>query len=174
MKKFTNIRKLYEQELNELDSESIKVNNEDNRESNIEKDINEVEESSNDKLTIVNLFSKIFESREMANVYHLQVNGEVGSNASHLALGIYYNKITELIDDLIEIYSGQYGIVDGYDSIETGDTRTKEKVVYFEEVVEYIKNARKCIDINDTHLHNIVDEIVALLYKTLYKLKFLK
>lgn len=173
MKKFTNIRKLYEQELTiKVDSEDIdKVEETQPTEQVV---VEKETESKDTKLTVVNLFSKIFESREMAHVYHLQVNGEPGSNASHLALGNYYVKITELIDDLIEIYSAQYGIVDGYDSIETGDTRTKEKISYFEEVVEYTKSARKCIDVNDTHLHNIVDEIVALLYKTLYKLKFLK
>jgi len=33
------------------------------------------------------LFSKLFESREMAHIYHLQVNGDMGSHAKHIALG---------------------------------------------------------------------------------------
>ena len=122
----------------------------------------------------VSLFSKLFESREMAHIYHLQVNGEEGSHAAHKALQNYYEDVLELIDDLLETYQGQYGIVDGYDVIDTNDTRTKEKVEYFEGLVEFVKHARKAISAEDTHLQNIIDEVVALIYRTLYKLKFTK
>lgn len=124
--------------------------------------------------TAVALFSKLFESREIAHIYHLQVNGQQGSHAAHVALNDYYSNVLNLIDDLVETYQGQYGIVDGYDIIDTKDTKTKESVAYFEEVAEFIKHARKCISVEDTHLHNTVDEIVALIYRTLYKLKFTK
>ena len=122
----------------------------------------------------VSLFSKLFESREMAHIYHLQVNGEQGSHAAHTALNEYYEGVLDFIDDLIETYQGQYGIVDGYDVIDTNDTRTKEKVEYFEGLVEFVKHARKAISAEDTHLQNIIDEVVALIYRTLYKLKFTK
>ncbi len=120
------------------------------------------------------LFSKLFESREMAHIYHLQVGGDEGSYASHMALGTFYEDVLELIDELIETYQGQYGIVDGYDIIDTKETKTKDKVAYFEELATYIKSARQCISQEDTHLHNIIDEVVALTYKTLFKLKFNK
>lgn len=134
------------------------------------------EESKDDKdmSNPVKLFSKLFESREMAHIYHLQVNGEEGSHASHAALNTYYEDILELIDTLIETYSGQYGIVDGYDIIDTNSTRTKDKVAYFEDLAEFVKYARKAISAEDTHLQNIIDEVVALIYRTLYKLKFMK
>ena len=132
------------------------------------------EESKEDMSNPVKLFSKLFESREMAHIYHLQVNGEEGSHASHAALNTYYEDILELIDTLIETYSGQYGIVDGYDIIDTNSTRTKDKVAYFEDLVEFIKYSRKSISAEDTHLQNTIDEVVALIYRTLYKLKFMK
>ena len=134
------------------------------------------EESKDDKdmSNPVKLFSKLFESREMAHIYHLQVNGEEGSHASHVALNTYYEDILELIDTLIETYSGQYGIVDGYDIIDTNSTRTKDKVAYFEDLAEFVKYARKSISVEDTHLQNTIDEVVALIYRTLYKLKFMK
>ena len=122
----------------------------------------------------VSLFSKLFESREMAHIYHLQVNGEQGSHAAHVALGEYYDEVLELLDQTIETYQGQYGIIDGYQTIDTAETRTKEKVEYFEELVEFVKHARKAISVEDTHLQNIIDEIVGLMYRTLYKLKFTK
>ena len=124
--------------------------------------------------TPVALFSKLFESREMAHIYHLQVNGEMGSHAAHTALNDYYDGVLELIDDLIETYQGQYGLVDGYETIDTAETKTKEKVEYFEGLAEFVKHGRKAISAEDTHLQNIIDEVVALIYRTLYKLKFTK
>lgn len=167
MKKFSTIRKVYEQEeaLTNLtqDIQTPKVN------------LIEVENKiENNAGAPVSLFSKLFESREMAHIYHLQVNGEQGSHAAHTALNEYYDDVLDLIDDLIETYQGQYGIVDGYDIIDTNTTRSKDKVEYFEGLVEFVKNGRKAISVEDTHLQNIVDEVVALIYRTLYKLKFTK
>lgn len=119
-------------------------------------------------------FSKLFESREMAHIYHLQVNGEMGSHAKHTALGDYYDGVLGFIDDIIEVWQGQYGIIEEYDTIDTTETKTKDTIEYFNELVRFIKEERKCIPAEDTHLHNIVDEVVALVYKTLYKLKYNK
>lgn len=119
-------------------------------------------------------FSKLFESREMAHIYHLQVNGEMGSHAKHTALGDYYDGVLGLIDDMIEVYQGQYDIIDGYDVIDTKDTMSKDTIEYFNELATFIKAERKCFNNEDTHIHNIVDEVVALVYKTLYKLRFNK
>ena len=120
------------------------------------------------------LFSKLFESREMAHIYHLQVNGDMGSHAKHTALGDYYDDVLGLIDSIIEVFQGQYGIVEEYDVIDTSETRSKDTIEYFNELARFIKEERKCINAEDTHLHNIIDEVVALVYRTLYKLKFNK
>jgi hypothetical protein len=119
-------------------------------------------------------FSKLFESREMAHIYHLQVNGEMGSHAKHTALGDYYEGVLSFIDDIIEIWQGQYGIIEEYNVIDTSETKSKETIEYFNELARFIKEERKCIPTEDTHLHNIIDEVVALVYKTLYKLKYNK
>lgn len=123
---------------------------------------------------VVKFFSKLFESREMAHIYHLTVKGEMGSHAAHTALGDYYEGILGFIDEMIEVYQGQYGIIEGYETIDTSETRTKDKIEYFEELVEFTKSEKKCIKPEDSHLLNIVDEAVALMYKTLYKLKYNK
>jgi hypothetical protein len=189
MKKFSEfsnkkpIRRIYEQEeqtdntnamqnmMNPSGEETVKANLPENIDQPKEEGEIAGTTESNDVSTF---FSKLFESREMAHVYHLQVRGDEGSYAKHMALGAYYEEVLEFIDDIIEIYQGQYGIVEGYDVIDTKDTKTKDPIAYFEEVADYIKHARKCISDEDTHLHNIVDELVALIYKTLYKLKFNK
>ncbi len=201
MKKFTNIRKMYEQEvslanlpenvnkeddkdLQDTNKEESSENNSDTQKVEVQINVDQQPQSQNNQsqptenkessqVTPVKLFSKIFESREIAHIYHLQVNGE-GSFASHNALNEYYDNVLGLLDELIETYQGQYGILDGYDTIDTNSTRSQDKIAYFEEVAEFIKHARKCISIEDSHLHSIIDDIVVLIYKTLYKLKFLK
>jgi len=120
------------------------------------------------------LFSKLFESREMAHIYHLQVSGEPGSHAKHTALGDYYDVVLDLVDSIIETFQGQYGIVEEYDVIDTSISREKDTIEYFNELARFLKEERKCINVEDTHLHNIIDEIVALVYRTLYKLKYTK
>ena len=120
------------------------------------------------------LFSKLFESREMSHIYHLQVNGEPGSNAKHTALGDYYDDVLDLIDSIIEAFQGQYGIVEEYDVIDTKETTSKDTIEYFNELARFIKEERKCINVEDTHLHSIIDDVVVLIYRTLYKLKYTK
>jgi hypothetical protein len=118
--------------------------------------------------------SKLLESREMAQVYHWTVKGDMGSHAAHLALQTYYEEVIEFIDDIVEIYQGQYGLIEGYDIIDTTDSKSKDRLDYFKEIVEFVKSDRKCIKAEDTHIHNIVDELIALQYKTIYKLTYNK
>lgn len=172
MKKFSTIRKVYEAE--EMVLANLPQNIQQPEETGKIVQPEPQPETHEGPGSPVSLFSKLFESREMAHIYHLQVNGEQGSHAAHTALNEYYDSVLDLIDDLIETYQGQYGIVDGYDVIDTNNTRTTEKLAYFEELVEFVKHARQAISAEDTHLQNIVDEVVALIYRTLYKIRFLK
>ena len=118
--------------------------------------------------------SKLLESREMAQVYHWTVKGDMGSHAAHLALESYYDGVIGFIDDIVEIYQGQYGLIEGYDVIDTTDSKSKDRLDYFKETVEFVKSNRNCIKAEDTHIHNIVDELIALQYKTIYKLTYNK
>lgn len=160
MKKFTHINKT-------IKKNNIKLITNDNT--------IDVDKKNNDNRSpIINFLSKLFESREMAHIYHLQVNGEMGSYAEHVALNEYYDKIIKLLDDLIEIYQGQYGLIYGYNIIFKDESKMTDKITYFENLADFIKSNRYCINEKDTHLHNLIDEIMCLIYKTLYKLKFNK
>jgi hypothetical protein len=152
---------------------SIQSKGEDNKEEAEEEKSEETTETvdSNDVSTFI---SKLLESREMAQVYHWTVKGDMGSHAAHLALEAYYDGVIGFIDDIVEIYQGQYGIIEGYDVIDTTDSKSKDRLDYFKETVEFVKSARKCIKAEDTHIHNIVDELIALQYKTIYKLTYNK
>lgn len=127
------------------------------------------------KTDIAKFISKLFEAREMAHVFHLSVNGEMGSNAAHMALGEFYEELLEFIDELTEVYQGQYGLVENFDIIDTSAAKERQYIPYFESISEFIKQNRKiAISPEDSHLQNIIDEIIAINYRLLYKLKFNK
>lgn len=128
------------------------------------KSINEFKASGK----IKDFVAKLFEARQVAHTAHLQTK----SYAEHKALGSFYEDILSLADQFIETYQGQYGIVSGYESL---DTSKKDDIVkYLEDFAEEVKTNRKNLNESDTHLQNILDEITGLTYQTLYKLKFLK
>lgn len=129
------------------------------------------------KTTIVNFFSRIFESKEVAHVFHLQVKAEMGSEAKHEALQEYYGgDVTGILDDLIEMYQGQFGkIITGYDIIDTTKNAKMDPIEYFNDLADFIKKERhNCFDEEDTHYFNLIDDLLVILYKLLYKLKFLR
>jgi hypothetical protein len=146
-----------------------------NTETNPEETTKEVQpEPEESKSTPVKFFSKLFEARQMAHIFHLQVKAEMGSGWEHDALKDFYDGILEFADDLIETYQGQYGIVEGYEIIDPSATGQMKSIEYIKQTVDYIRSERKAIKEEDTHLHNVIDEIIALFYKTIYKLTNLK
>jgi DNA-binding ferritin-like protein len=155
-----------------MNGQSKTEKDEDNKdEAEEEKSVTSEESGSKD---VSKFISKLLESREMAQVYHWTVKGDMGSHAAHLALEAYYTEIIESIDEIVEVYQGQYGLIEEYNVIDTTDTKSKDKLEYFKEIVEWVREERKCFDEKDTHIHNIVDEVVALLYRTIYKLTYNK
>jgi hypothetical protein len=121
----------------------------------------------------VKFLSKIFESIHVSKVYHLKAIGE-GSLAKHLALQTYYSDMSQSLDEFIEVYQGQYDIIEGYDIINS-ENKQEEAVQYFLEVCSFIKSTKGNAFLEeDTHLFNLIDEMVTILYRTIYKLKFLK
>jgi hypothetical protein len=183
MKRFTSIqkdsklRKINEQELT-LPQNTQEESGE-SQEQKVETTTSTTESSGSDK--VVKFFSKLFESREMAHIYHLQVKGDMGSHAKHVALQEYYEGdeegeggILEPIDTLIEMYQAQFGIIENYDIIDTKETMTKDPIQYFEDLAKFIKTERSCFNEEDSHYFNIIDDILVLIYQLLYKLKFTK
>jgi hypothetical protein len=114
------------------------------------------------------LISKLFEARDFSHRVHLIAKSK--SYAEHKALGSFYEDLTGLTDNLYETHAGQYGPV----KFEYNKVPDIETVEYFENLAKICSSAHSSIDKKDTHLHNILDEITALVYHTIYKLKNLK
>ena len=124
--------------------------------------LNEFKSASN----VQTLISKLFEARDFAHGAHLRTN----SYAQHKALNSFYDDLLDLTDSFVETYQGQYGIIKfNFDSVKIG-----EPIPYFEDAAKMFMEGHNAIDKKDTHLHNVLDEIVGATYSLLYKLKHLK
>lgn len=115
--------------------------------------------------SVVSFIEFIFQLRGMANLSHYADK----SLAKHLANEELYTALLEKIDEFIEVYQGQYGIIE----FKMPESKREEDFKsYLKSSVEHIKKESKnFIDTEDTHLLNIIDEIVASMYRVLYKLE---
>ena len=113
------------------------------------------------------LVGYLFEVRDTVHVLHLKTN----SYAQHIALNELYDGLLDLTDDIAETYQGKYGLLKIPSVITKGTT---DAVEYVAEVVSKVEASKSIFKPEDTHLLNILDEIIALFYKQLYKLRHLK
>jgi hypothetical protein len=114
--------------------------------------------------------STLFASRTQAHVFHLQTD----SFAAHSALNAYYDEIVGITDGIVESYQGKYGIISGYGNIALQEFQNCEGVIsYFETLCMYVEKSRQVLP-QDTYIQNQIDEVVALINSTIYKLRFLK
>lgn len=123
-------------------------------------------EYKNGRVTLGVFFGSLMAVRQNAHILHLASK----SYAEHKALGEFYESLTDLTDTLIETYQGQYGIV----IVEQSANKEKDALSFLNKAAAEFVDAHELFDKKDTHLHNILDEIVALTYQTHYKVKFLK
>lgn len=108
----------------------------------------------------------LFHAQSNTHILHLQTR----SYAEHKALQEFYEEVGDLADTYAEAYQGKYGIVDDYPVEYDAPTGAIEYLVTLN---EYVAQARAQMP-QDSELQNIIDEIVALIDSTLYKLRFLK
>jgi hypothetical protein len=112
------------------------------------------------------VFSKLFEARDFTHKAHL----ESKSYSQHKALDGFYGGILDLTDALVESYFGKYGI----QKIQIAQIKDAEPIGYLEDFANFMEQAHASVDKKDTWVQNQIDEVLALTYSTLYKLKNLK
>tara|TARA_R110000772_G_scaffold20466_2_gene56682 strand:+ start:11215 stop:11571 length:357 start_codon:yes stop_codon:yes gene_type:complete len=115
------------------------------------------------------LFKKLIEVRDVSQQMHWN-KSESGWN--HESLQEFYTAVLESTDLLIEVYQGQFGLVDDFGEFESVDFSDKTK--YFEDFATFVNSKRTEVVENATHLNAIIDDILISTYKLLYKLKHLK
>ena len=118
---------------------------------------------------MANFVSTLFHSRTQTHTFHLQTN----SFAAHKALNDYYDEIIDIVDGLVESYQGRYGILKGYKGM-ADVLECDENVVikYFEALCMYVEKNRPLLP-QDSYIQNQIDELIALIESTKYKLIYL-
>lgn len=114
------------------------------------------------------LILSLFHARTAAHVLHLQTR----SYAEHKALNDFYDGIIALVDELAEVYQGEYGLIEFGEVPYTTPKRALDMLDDLRECLD--ECAREAFHKDDTHLNNIADEIRSLIASTQYKLRFLK
>lgn len=112
--------------------------------------------------------STLFSSRTQAHVFHFRCKG-MGAGWMHTALNAYYDGIILLVDGLVESVQGRYGLLEGYKGEGQLIEDVTKAVQYFEALCLYVEKNRGSLP-QDSYIQNQVDEIVALIETTKYKL----
>ena len=116
------------------------------------------------------LASLLLQSRTQTHSFHLGVKG-IGSHSAHVALGEYYDSISGLIDELVEVYQGKEGLIQlsGIGVLDKNND-IKNIIKYFETLCNMVAKLRTNPKLQDSWIQNDIDTVVSLLYKTKYKL----
>jgi hypothetical protein len=106
------------------------------------------------------IIETLFRFRQQLHIYHLQTKSYARHKASDELLG----KLTEFIDEFLEIYFGKYGRVKFNQNINIslGNMSDDEGLHFLDEMISYyINELPKCLNSKtDTDLLNLRDEIL--------------
>lgn len=95
------------------------------------------------------------------------------SYAQHVALGDLYDALPGAVDGLVEVWQGRYQTLLEYPT--QGVTSPSDPLDFVLKLHGYVINNRYSFaPIEDTEIQNMIDDLIATLGKTAYKLKFLK
>jgi hypothetical protein len=125
-------------------------------------------ELPNPTQVIASFVSTLFASRTQAHIFHFRCKG-MGAGWMHTALGAYYDEIIDLVDTFVESVQGRYGLLEGYKGGDQFMEDTSKVIPYFEALCMYVEKNRGSLP-QDSYIQNQVDEIVALIETTKYKL----
>lgn len=109
------------------------------------------------------VIGQLFQSRDTIHIAHLQTT----NYAEHKALQKYYESLLDLTDSLLESY---FGTIGKRINIKVPASEYVNPQQHLKQLMEYVKKHRNVFGAENTHLQNIVDEILALISRTLYLL----
>lgn len=122
--------------------------------------------------TISDLRAHVFAARDYAHIKHHATT----SFAQHMALDAFYNATPGKIDDIVEIYQGAFGLIaETLPEVPDPDEGAVANIAdYLSREVRWIQSVRKEIAQGITPIENLIDDLMALYLKTIYKLVNLK
>lgn len=114
---------------------------------------------------ISNIVTRLMQSRNVVHLAHFKTK----SYSQHMALDEYYKDIVEIFDRLVETVQGEYK-----QELKIRVPASPEQ----EDVIKYLEGLANYIEKNYNNLKSyqisIIDDGLELIYKTIYKLHFLK
>jgi hypothetical protein len=110
----------------------------------------------------------LFLARDVAHSVHLNTR----SYSKHVALNIFYERIIGVADDFAEAYQGRNGLI-GPITLNSAK-KTANIIEFLQDSLAQIEAARyEVCDESDSTLQQLIDNIIEVYLRTLYKLKFL-
>ena len=110
----------------------------------------------------------LFLARDVAHSVHLNTR----SYSKHVALNIFYDRIIGAADDFAEAYQGRHGLM-GPITLHSAK-KTANIIEFLEDSLKQIEDARyEVVDKSDSSLQQLIDNIIEIYLRTLYKLRFL-
>ena len=114
------------------------------------------------------LMGLLFLGRNVAHSVHLNTR----SYSKHVALNIFYERIIGVADDFAEAYQGRHGLI-GPIAIPAAK-KTTNIIEFLQAQLDEIEKGRyEVCDKDDSTLQQLIDNIVEVYLRTLYKLRFL-
>jgi hypothetical protein len=110
----------------------------------------------------------LFLARDVTHSVHLNTR----SYSKHVALNIFYERIVGAADDFAEAYQGRHGLM-GPITLHSAK-KTSNIIEFLEDSLAEIEAARyEVCDKTDSSLQQLIDNIIEIYLRTLYKLRFL-
>ena len=110
----------------------------------------------------------LFLARDVAHSVHLNTR----SYSKHVALNIVYDRIIGAADDFAEAYQGRHGLM-GPITLHSAK-KTANIIEFLEDSLKEIEDCRyEVADKSDSSLQQLIDNIIEIYLRTLYKLRFL-
>jgi hypothetical protein len=119
-------------------------------------------------MTAAQLMGLLFLGRNVAHSVHLNTR----SYSKHVALNIFYERIIGVADDFAEAYQGRHGLI-GPIAIPAAK-KTTNIIEFLQTQLDEIEKGRyEVCDKDDSSLQQLIDNIIEVYLRTLYKLRFL-
>ena len=110
----------------------------------------------------------LFLARDVTHSVHLNTR----SYSKHVALNIFYERIIGAADDFAEAYQGRHGLL-GPITLQSAK-KTSNVIEFLEDSLKQIEAGRyEVCDKSDSSLQQLIDNIIEIYVRTLYKLRFL-
>ena len=112
---------------------------------------------------IEELIARVFAARDIAHREHWKTR----SYAQHMALGDFHDAVIDQIDEIVECYQGEFGLVGDFQAgtvpVSNISTYLKGEMAWIQANCEVIANGSDSVD-------NLIDSLVATYQRAVYKL----